>query len=132
NKWKINATIQEETVGNEYDWYENGGVSKGKGRHIQALEIGHKISDNWYVSVGVNRNDFQGFWDKRKGRKYMLNDTLRGYEWQPKEQWNSNGIISYKTKNFKAFYKVSYLNEEINTYNENIIEEFANGDRTYI
>jgi outer membrane receptor for ferrienterochelin and colicins len=130
--WKINATIQEETVGNEYDWYEDGGVSKGKGRHIQALEIGHKISDNWYVSAGVNRNDFQGFWNQKKGKKYFEQDGLRGYEWQPKEQWNSNGIIRYHKGNFSAFYKLSYLNEEINTYND-VVEEVAlgEGNRTY-
>src|SRR5690606_38524183 len=33
--WKINFLVQEETVGKEYDWYEDGGIEKGKGRHIQ-------------------------------------------------------------------------------------------------
>lgn len=132
NKWRINATLQEETVGNEYDWYEDGGVSKGKGRHIQALEIGHKISDNWSLSAGFNRNDFQGFWNKMQGRKHTVNDTLRGYEWLPKEQWNANGVINYRTKNFKAFYKLSYLNEEINYYNSNLnLVNLGNGEQTY-
>lgn len=117
NKWKVNAMIQEETVGNEYDWYGDAGVSKGKGRHIQALEISHNISDKWFVSAGANRNDFQGFWADRKGKKYTEKDGLRGYEWLPKEQWNANGLLSYKSKNFKAFYKFNYLNEEINFYN---------------
>ena len=132
NKWRANATLQEETVGNEYDWYEGGGISKGKGRHIQALEIGRKISDNWNVSAGVNRNDFQGFWDKRKGKKYMVNDNLRGYEWLPKEQWNAYGILNYHTKNFRAFYKLSYLNEEINYYSSNISQvSLGNGNHTF-
>ena len=130
--WKINASIQEETVGNEYDWYEDGGVSKGKGRHIQSLEIDHKISKNWFISAGVNHNDFQGFWNRKKGKKYFEQDGLRGYDWQPKEQWNTNGIIRYHSAKFSAFYKLSYLNEEINTYNE-IIEEInlGEGNRTY-
>jgi len=132
NKWRINATVQEETVGNEYDWYEDGGLSKGKGRHIQALEIGHKFSDKWNISAGINHNDFQGFWDRKKGKEHMINDTLRGYEWLPKEQWNANGILNYHTKNFRAFYKLSYLNEEINSYNSNVkLVNLANGARTF-
>src|SRR5690606_26026237 len=39
SNWSINMMVQEETVGKEYDWYEAGGVEKGKGRHIQALDI---------------------------------------------------------------------------------------------
>lgn len=130
--WKINFTLQEETVGNEYDWYQGSGVEKGKGRHIQALDIGHKISDNWYVSAGVNRNDFQGYWGEMKGSKYFTNDSLRGYQWQPKEQWNTNGMVRYKSGNFSAFYKLSYLDEEINTYNSVVDELFlGDGNRTY-
>lgn len=115
--WKISMMVQEETVGNEYDWYENSGVSKGKGRHIQALEVGKKINDNWYASVGLNRNDFQGFWGEKKGRKHFEQDGLRGYEWLPKEQWNANAILRYHSKNFSIFYKASYLFEEIHYYN---------------
>src|SRR5690606_33745750 len=132
NRWKISATVQEETVGSEYDWYQGSGIEKGKGRHIQALDIGHKISDNWYVSAGVNRNDFQGFWNEMKGRNYFQRDGLRGYEWQPKEQLNTNGVIRYRSGNFSAFYKLSYLNEEINTYNSVVDQLYlGDGNRTF-
>src|SRR5690606_6058698 len=43
-------------------------------------------------------------------------DGRRGYEWLPKEQWNSYGSVNYRSKNFSAFYKISYLSEEINRY----------------
>lgn len=130
--WKISMMVQEETVGKEYDWYENGGISKGKGRHIQALEVGKKINENWFASVGVNRNDFQGFWGEKKGRNYFEQDGFRGYEWLPKEQWNANGIIRYSSKNFSLFYKASYLYEEINFYNEiPRLEVFPNAEQTY-
>ncbi len=132
NKWTINAMLQEETVGKEYDWYEDGGKTKGKGRHIQALEISHNISNNWFISIGVNRNDFQGFWGKRNGKKYFTQDSTRGYEWLPKEQITGNALISYKIKNFNAFYKANYLDEEINFYNQFVEEDnLGGGERTY-
>lgn len=132
SRWKINATIQEETVGKEYDWYQGSGTEKGKGRHIQAIDIGHKISDNWFVSVGMNRNDFQGFWGKMKGRNHFIKDSLRGYEWQPKEQWNANGVIRFKSGNFSAFYRAGYLNEKINIYNIVVDQLYlGEGNRTF-
>jgi len=130
SKWKINALIQEETVNNEYDWYENNGVSKGKGRHIQGLEVSHNISDNWFLSLGINRNDFQGYWGNKDGAKVIEN---RGYEWQPKETWNANGILNYKSHNFKAFYRVNYLNEAIDYISPNAkLEQLGGGQQTYI
>lgn len=130
NKWKINALVQEETVNNEYDWYENNGASKGKGRHIQGLEISHNISDKWFASVGLNRNDFQGYWGKRDGAKVTEN---RGYEWQSKETWNANGILSYKSDNFKAFYRVNYLNENIDYISPNAkLESIGGAEQTFI
>lgn len=130
--WKINFMVQEETVGSEYDWYEDGGVEKGKGRHIQALDISKRINNNWYVNAGVNRNDFQGFWGDLKGRKYFEQDQKRGYEWLPKEQWNSYGSVSFKKGDFSAFYKVSYLQEDINRYDSDVKSKlFSNGERTY-
>lgn len=129
-KWKINAFVQEETISDEYDWYEDGGLSKGKGRHIQGLEIAHNISDKWFASVGVNRNDFQGFWDDKKGRKDFSQD--RGYEWQPKEQWNANAVVNFRGKNFRAFYKASYLLEDISFYDDAVRPFYlGQGQQTY-
>ncbi|MDR1876909.1 MAG: TonB-dependent receptor [Flavobacteriaceae bacterium] len=110
SKWRISGYVQEETVGNEYDWKE-------KGRHIQSLSVSHNISDKWFVSVGANRNDFQGFFGSREGKRYYQNDGNRGYEWLPKEQWSADALINFKTKNFTAFYKAQYLHELVNYYN---------------
>lgn len=130
--WRINFMVQEETVGEEYDWYGDGGVEKGKGRHIQALDVSKRINSNWSVNAGVNRNDFQGFWGVLKGKKHFDQDNLRGYEWLPKEQWNTYGSINFKKGNFNAFYKLSYLNEEINKYDSVVKSRiFPGGDRTY-
>lgn len=132
-KWKITAFLQEETVGGEYDWYGNKNPTKGKGRHIQSLEVSHKISDKWFISAGFNRNDFQGYWGNRKGGKYFRQDSLRGYEWLPKEQINTNGLLSYRTRNFNAFYKFNYLNEQINYYDQMVSEQPLGGnERTFV
>lgn len=108
-KWNISGYAQEESVGDEYDWKE-------KGRHIQSLKISNRISDRWFASVGVNRNDFQGFFNDRQGKRYYENDGKRGYQWLPKEQWNANALIRYSSEKFSAFYKAEYLNELINYY----------------
>lgn len=64
--WRFNFMVQEETVGDEYDWYDEGGLTKGKGRHIQALEIGKRITNNLHFNIGVNRNDFKGHWGEKR------------------------------------------------------------------
>ncbi|WP_291123192.1 TonB-dependent receptor plug domain-containing protein, partial [Empedobacter sp. UBA7620] len=47
NKFDISATLQEETIGDEYNW-------KNKGRHIQSLKIGHKFSDKIYANLSFS------------------------------------------------------------------------------
>src|SRR5699024_57412 len=53
HKWSITPYVQEETLGDEYNWSD-------KGRHIQSLKIGHNINDHWYAEASYLRNDFQG------------------------------------------------------------------------
>ncbi len=111
HKWEINAYVQEETVGDEYEWLD-------KGRHIQSLKIGHKFTDNLYANVVYTRNDFGGFWDDRLGDKYDKNDGLRGHEWLPKLQQNSKALLSYSKNDFSIFYRFDYLNETIDNYSK--------------
>ena len=113
SKWKITATLQEETVSDEYEWFD-------KGRHVQAVTASHNINDNWYTSIGFNRNDFAGFFNNRQGKNYYENDGLRGYDWLPKEQYTTNALLSYNKNNHKFFYKFEYFNEEINFYNPSV------------
>ena len=112
--WEIKATVQEETVGNEYS-------ASDKGRHIQAVKVSHNISDSWFISVGGNRNDFAGFRANRGGKNYGFNETdlnlQRGYSWLPKEQFVGNTMISYKKNRTRVFYKFDYFNENIDYYN---------------
>lgn len=111
-KWIIRGFVQEESVGKEYDW-----VDYGKGRHIQSLNIAHNITKQWYIDLGFNRNDFQGFRGEKGGKNYIEEDGKRGYLWQPKEQINPSLLLRFSTPKTQFFYKADYLNEEINWYN---------------
>lgn len=118
NKWAISATLQEETIGDEYEWFD-------KGRHIQNLKVTHNISDKWFASIGVNRNDFQGFLNNQKGKNHSENDGQRGYRWLPKEQWNSTALVSFRKGNFQAFYKFEYLDERVDFFNNVVQSGFS-------
>lgn len=132
-KWQISATVQEETVGNEYALFD-------KGRHIQAAKISHNFNENWFVNIGGNRNDFAGFYDYKKGKDYDVNDGLRGYVQLPKEQLVGNAILGYQKDNFRIFYKFDYYGENVDYYNPILIpqdnypfpETFYANDRRYI
>ena len=41
SNWKIQTTIQEETVSNEYAWFD-------KGKHIQGLSLAHNFTEKWF------------------------------------------------------------------------------------
>lgn len=110
-KTKFSFYVQEESVGDEYEWFD-------KGRHIQSINLGHNFSDNFYANLVSTRNDFGGFWNGKKGEVYDKNDGLRGHSWLPKEQLNSKLLLNYKKNRFKIFYKFDYFNETIDKYNE--------------
>jgi len=111
HRWQITPYLQEETVGSEYGWFD-------EGRHIQSLKIGHNFSNKWYAQALYTRNDFKGFLNNLKGKDYYnqnepVNDSLRGYEWLPKEQNTFKGLVNFNNqKHFRAFYKFEYFTEE--------------------
>ena len=111
--WDINVSIQEETVSDEYSWFD-------EGRHIQGFNAAHNINDKWLARVGFNRNQFAGFYNDKLGKDHYQNDGLRGYDWQPKTQINSNALINYKAKNFNLSYKFEYFNENIDYYDASV------------
>lgn len=107
SNWNIQVIAQEETVSDEYSWFD-------EGRHIQALNIAHNFNEKWYSRIGFNRNQFAGFYNNRLGKDHYLNDGSRGYEWLPKTQVNGNASLHYQTEKFKLFYKLEYFNEILN------------------
>jgi outer membrane receptor for ferrienterochelin and colicins len=109
-KWEIGASLQEETVGNEYKAFT-------EGRHIQTFKIAHNLSDNFFASVHFSRNEFDGFLDQQQGQFYNQSDFLRGHKWLPKEQYNIKTLLNYRKKGINIFYKFDFFNEKINLYN---------------
>jgi outer membrane receptor for ferrienterochelin and colicins len=114
NKWQISTTLQEETVGNEFALFN-------KGKHIQGFSVSHSIDKSWFAAVGFNRSDFSGYLDDKKGKDYTETDLKRGFTWLPKLQYVTNGLLSYQKNNFRVFYKLDYLNENIDYYNPSIL-----------
>ncbi len=119
DKWNISTFLQEETVGDEYEWWN-------KGRHIQNIKIAHNINDNFYTSVNFIRNDFSGFFGERKGENHFINDDLRGHEWLPKEQTTTRGILRYTKNDFNVTYKVSFFKELLNRYDAHVSTQVYN------
>ncbi len=113
-KTQINAYIQEETVGSEFELFQ-------KGRHIQSLNIGHNFTDNIYTNIVFIKNYFGGFWDNKQGEVYDKKDGLRGHSWLPKNQYNTKFLFNYKKERFKLFYKFDFFNEQIDKFN-NIVD----------
>jgi outer membrane receptor for ferrienterochelin and colicins len=116
-KWGINASIQEETVNNEYSLFE-------EGRHIQSFRVSHTFAKHWFASVGINRNDFQGYLDDKKGVDYAENDGMRGYRWLPKDQLNGTATIAYQKDGFRFYYKFEFLDENVDYYNSTVQSGF--------
>jgi len=123
-KWEISATLQEETIGEEFELFD-------QGRHIQALKVGHNLNKNWYVSVGGNRNDFRGFMGNLNGKDYTLNDGSRGYRWLPREQNQANALLNYRSGDFRMFYKFEFLDEQINFYENRVNSGYSSSLGSY-
>ncbi|UYW02645.1 TonB-dependent receptor [Flavobacterium agricola] len=116
-KWSFTPMIQEETVGSEYNL-------KDKGRHIKSLKIEHNLTDRIYVNAIYTRNNFKGLWSDKKGENYGINDGLRGYEWLPKEQNTVKAMIRYKSDNYNLFYKFEGFFEQVDRYNNTVLENY--------
>ena len=113
HKWEITPSIQEESIGDEYNMND-------MGRHIQSLKVGHNFNSKFYANAMVTANDFKGSFNGYKGEKYAENDGLRGYEWLPKNQLTAKSLLSYSLKNHRIFYKFEYFDEDIYRYNNKV------------
>ena len=85
NKWDITYSLQEETLSREYNFLN-------KGKHYLNFRAATNLSKRWFASVGMNRNNFNGFWGKYKGKNYLGTDGLRGFERQPYFLYQTNVI----------------------------------------
>lgn len=116
-KADINLSVQEETLGNEYEWW-------AKGRHIQTLSISNNISPKFYSSFHFSRNDFAGYFNDMQGKNYIYDDGRRGYEWLPKEQLTGNASLHFKGNKLTAFYKFGMFREMLNYYDQTVTSRY--------
>ncbi len=93
----VNATLQEETVGDEYRF----GMEDGS--HIQRINLNWK-KNKWGVLGGFAHNEFGGWQGAKTGREK---------EWKPKEQFMGNLGTGYYSENFNIWYRVDGMNENI-------------------
>ena len=128
SSWRISASLQEETVGSEYNF-------SNEGRHTQNLYVSHNIDSNWFAAVNFSRTDFNGFKNTYFGKDYfkvqgsnIVNDGLRGYEWSPKLQHNMNGLLRYATPNLSLYYKFNYYNEALDIYSHAVNSRVIGGE----
>lgn len=127
NGWELQLSIQEETVGNEFEFFD-------EGRHIQNVRATNQVNKKLAYSIGASRNDFAGFYNGYKGKDYVniengivVNDSLRGTEWNPKEQITVSGDVDLNLGKHNLFYKLQYFNENLNIYNRTVNGRYENG-----
>ena len=116
-KWEITPYIQEESISDEYNFTD-------MGRHIQSLKVGHNFNSKFYANAMLTSNDFKGFYNDKKGERYLENDGLRGYEWLPKNQLTAKALLNYSLENHRFFYKFEYFNEDVSRYSETVISNY--------
>jgi len=127
NGWQLQISLQEETVGNEFEFFN-------EGRHIQNFSIVNQVNEKLSYSIGASRNVFAGFYNGFKGQNYVniengtvKNDSLRGTEWNPKEQITISSNVNYELRKHTIFYKLQYFNEDLDIYNRHVNGRYLNG-----
>lgn len=110
----VNARVQEESAGKEYN------LIKDKGVHNEYAGLKYNTR-HWYIDASGTRNNFGGW----KG-----DTTGRPDQWLPKDQWLGNARIGYKNDALNIWNSFNYLDENIYSYGA-VFNDVA-GDQTYI
>jgi len=101
----VNARIQEETAGNEYNAFQNAGL------HNQNLSVTWQ-KKGWSAIVGGSHNAFGG-WNMAPKTAFLDEFNARTNQWKPKEQWLGNAKVGYRNEKFNIWYRLDGLNEDI-------------------
>lgn len=100
NRFRIGARLQEESIGDEYDFLTK------KGIHDQNVNAGYSLENGLFFAGSFTRNRFGGWQGDLTGRKK---------QWQPKDQLLTEGQIGISKPGFNLSYKLNYLNENLLT-----------------
>lgn len=93
----IYGGFQEETIGREYSFFEDGS-------HNVHLGIRTRINENYFIQSEVRSNSFGGWTGSGEGRNK---------QWYPKDQLFANGLIRFEKGNHNIYYRLDYLKETI-------------------
>lgn len=101
----INARVQEETIGKDYSPFSK------KGNHVQHVGINGQ-KNGFYGIAGLTHNQSYGFNlpAVTATPQQIADDSNR---WKPKEQWMANTKLGYSKGDFNIFYRLDYVNENI-------------------
>ncbi|MBB6502467.1 TonB-dependent receptor plug domain-containing protein [Pedobacter cryoconitis] len=120
----INARVQEETVGTEYAPFGKSGM------HTQHLGAGWR-NKNWNALAGLTREDFNGF--------NVISPTTTADEslanpnrWKPKKKWFANARVGYNDDNLNIWYRLDYVNENIDSRGPYIANVNKSKNQQYI
>lgn len=97
-KLSVSARLQEETIGDEYEFMS------GEGLHIQSATAGYTFDNGLYASANFSHNEYGG---------WQGNKPQRAREWPSKEQFLIGGQVGISKSNYSLQYKLDYLDEEI-------------------
>ncbi|MBL7863695.1 MAG: TonB-dependent receptor [Cyclobacteriaceae bacterium] len=115
-KLSVEAKIQEETVGSEYEPFA------GKGSHLENVSVNWGLK-NWEAGAGVTRNAFGGWQGSKTGRQK---------QWHDKDQYLGNVSAGFRKENYNLWYRLNYLNESILAQGDVNPDNNMAGDKEYI
>ncbi|HLO46263.1 MAG TPA: TonB-dependent receptor [Leadbetterella sp.] len=118
--WTLNARIQEETAGDEYQAFN------GEGTHNEFLGLAWQ-KNSWQFSGNFTRNFFGGWQGSLLERKK---------EWMPKEQYLSTAGVAYRTKKLNTWYRFNGTTETLKSLGDTYVSAQTNNlsatDQFYI
>ncbi len=100
NKLSVGARIQEESIGDEYNFFDK------KGIHNEGVNARYAFDNGLFVAGSFTRNEFGGWQGDSTGRKK---------QWQPKDQYLAGGQVGLSKSNYNLSYRLDYLNENLLT-----------------
>lgn len=93
----VSVRIQEESVADTYSAFSGDGI------HNENLTVNWS-NRHWKASAYITRNNFGGYRDTA---------AFPAKVFKPKEQWMGGAGIGYRFRQFQAWYRLDYLNEEL-------------------
>ena len=100
NTWSVNARVQEESLGKEYDFFNH------DGQHNESVDMGMTFRNGLYFNGSWTRNDNGGWQGDKTGREKR---------WHPKDQILMGGMVGYRRHNLNLWYRLNYTDETIFT-----------------